>query len=71
VRTGSDEHFDRVPTRLRDDGQLGTADLLDLLPKLMRSDSLSARGLFSDDDLPARLAVFDEGGLRESGRGEE
>jgi hypothetical protein len=37
----------------------------------MRSDSLSARGLVADDDLRTRLAVFDEEGLGDGGRGEK
>ena len=67
LSTRTDENFDRFAGRLRDDGQACAADLLDLLPKLMRGDSLHARGLFRDDDLRARLAVFDEERLREGG----
>jgi hypothetical protein len=37
----------------------------------MRGDAGHARGLVAEDDLRTRLAVFDEEGLREGGRGEE
>jgi hypothetical protein len=60
VTTGSDEHLDRLARRLRDNRQPRPADLLDLLPKLVRRDSRHASRFVADDDLRPRLAVLDE-----------
>ena len=60
VDAGSDEDLDRAASGLCHDPQSRPADFLDLLPELLRRDSLHARGLVADDDLRTRLAVFNE-----------
>ena len=52
--------------RFRDDRQRCTGDLLDVRLQLGRAKPGGPGGLFGNDDLRSRLAVFDEEGFSES-----